>query len=100
MNDYDSYQLSYTAEQIDELLKKLDSGVVLPVVEIADLTAFTAEECALLTKCIGSPIVVSASGAKVVCTYAFVDGSYIFTGYMMGGTIISVDGTNWLFTEE
>lgn len=40
-----SYKLSYTAEQIDELLKKLDSGVFLPVVELS--TVGTAEGATL-----------------------------------------------------
>lgn len=47
-----SYKLSYTAQEVDELLGKVKGGVCLPVVEISSEFAGTeplgAEECAIL----------------------------------------------------
>lgn len=47
-----SYKLSYTAQEVDELLGKVKGGVCLPVVELNvvananDVTALSAEEAA------------------------------------------------------
>lgn len=88
------------SETIHPIDPKFLPGVCLPVVEIADITAITAEESALLTAAIGSPIVVATDTSKIVCSYAFADDNYVFFGYTMGGNIISVDGTNWAFVTE
>lgn len=97
---YKFYTSCIKAETIHPIDPKFLPGVCLPVVEIADITAITAEESALLTAAIGSPIVVATDTSKIVCSYAFADDNYVFFGYTMGGNIISVDGTNWAFVTE
>ena len=47
------FKLDYTAEEVNKRL-----GAVLPVVEIADVTAITAEESAKLKAAIGMPCII------------------------------------------
>lgn len=85
-------------ETIHPIDPKYLPGVCLPVVEIADITNITAEENAKLTACMGMPIVLVSAGGALVCDYSSVEG-YLYLNANMGGSIISVDGIYWVFTE-
>ena len=73
------------------------SGGGLPVVEIADTSAITAEEGAKLTACIGMPCVIKDDRGALVCSYVY-DGMHVFIDTTQT-LFISTDGITWMLGE-
>lgn len=94
------YKLSYTAEEVDDLLKKVAGGVFLPVVELTTVlesdVQLTQEECAKLDAAVGSPCVIKGSlmGQGLCAPFAYAkDGGdgHMFV-YALGGININIFG--------
>jgi hypothetical protein len=100
-NDDTSVSICMTAEleTIHPIDPKFIPGAVLPVVEIADVSAITAEESAKLTACIGMPCIINVNGAVVIVhNYVLEDGVHCFvpTTEYAYGAIVTTDGVTWV----
>lgn len=88
--------ITYGKETIHPIDPKYLPGVCLPVVEIADITAITVEECANLAACMGMPCIISYMGGMVVEIFNFTLDGPAFVGSMTDKEIVSDnDGVTW-----